>query len=260
MATVVYDNEIIENHSFYSICGSTLNNVSHKDYPNTNYFNPDIKCLDMDKYETSMTKGSENNTMDAAVGIGDWDGKLLKQQRLLLIELRLKYKSTNNLSSSELIKKDEHTRQLLAGTASLDAESYFIFNNNINEQVKSWLNRQKNGNGRLKRFKSLSETELNEQLKDRTNYPYKPEVSSIDVSNDLFTVLNDKDKFFHKIKHWINKANNFGNNNKQTEQEIIQTVLKKAWKNFRKSNPSLNDDDEINAEIIEEDNDWIIES
>lgn len=46
-----YNNAIVEKHSFHAISGSTLNEVSNRDYPNSDYFNPDIECLDMDTYE-----------------------------------------------------------------------------------------------------------------------------------------------------------------------------------------------------------------
>lgn len=50
----IYNNQLVASHSLYSACQSTLNSVSNRDYPNTNYFNPAIKCLDVDFYEKQV--------------------------------------------------------------------------------------------------------------------------------------------------------------------------------------------------------------
>ena len=56
---LVYDNEIVGKHDLYSCCKSTLNDVSQKDYPNKNYFDSRIECLDMDYYEKYLLNATK---------------------------------------------------------------------------------------------------------------------------------------------------------------------------------------------------------
>ena len=51
MEPMIYDNHVVREHSLYARCPSTLNEISNRDYPGTDYFNPDIIGLDMDDYE-----------------------------------------------------------------------------------------------------------------------------------------------------------------------------------------------------------------
>ena len=62
---LVYDNPIVEGHSLYRLCGSTLNTVSNRDYRNRDYFDPEIKCLDMDTYEKNILQKSHADKTDA---------------------------------------------------------------------------------------------------------------------------------------------------------------------------------------------------
>ena len=48
MEPIVYNNDFLKRHSLYRHCASTLNAVSERDYPNKNYFDAHIECLDMD--------------------------------------------------------------------------------------------------------------------------------------------------------------------------------------------------------------------
>ena len=103
MENWIYNNSVVEKHSLYPLCNSTLNEVSNRDYPNTNYFNPNIKCLDMDTYEKNILRKSyANHTADAVIGISTYENNQELNPRLLLIELRIGYESTSNLSKTEI--------------------------------------------------------------------------------------------------------------------------------------------------------------
>lgn len=54
MELLVYNNDTVAAHSLYKKCGSTLNEVSNRDYPGKDYFNKEILCLDMDTYEKNV--------------------------------------------------------------------------------------------------------------------------------------------------------------------------------------------------------------
>ena len=51
MESLVYENTVITGHAIYPVCGTTLHEVSRKDYPKDSFFDPRIACLDMDLYE-----------------------------------------------------------------------------------------------------------------------------------------------------------------------------------------------------------------
>ena len=117
MENWIYNNSVVEKHSLYPLCNSTLNEVSNRDYPNTNYFNPNIKCLDMDTYEKNILRKSyANHTADAVIGISTYENNQELNPRLLLIELRIGYESTSNLSKTEIeayLKERFNLRQVL---------------------------------------------------------------------------------------------------------------------------------------------------
>ena len=41
----IYNNKIVQEHSLFRFCGSTLNDVSDKDYQGKYKFNPEIECV-----------------------------------------------------------------------------------------------------------------------------------------------------------------------------------------------------------------------
>ena len=93
---MIYDNHVVREHSLYARCPSTLNEISNRDYPGTDYFNPDIIGLDMDDYERRTCYGHANNTVDAVIGICTCQNKKKSSPRLLLVELRMGYEKANN--------------------------------------------------------------------------------------------------------------------------------------------------------------------
>lgn len=93
MEELAFDNGIISSHPIYSLCGSTLDTVSKKDYPGEDFFDKSIRCLDMDVYETQTCHGNKSHTMDAAIGIKSYSNNKFHATRLLLVELRMDYKS-----------------------------------------------------------------------------------------------------------------------------------------------------------------------
>lgn len=68
-SNIVFDNAILLSHNVYKKgYGCKLNDLSVRDY-NTGGFNDKIVSLDLDSYEKSVNPNSQNNTMDAAIGI-----------------------------------------------------------------------------------------------------------------------------------------------------------------------------------------------
>ena len=82
MQQVTVNNKLIENHRLYRECGSTLNDVSKRDYRGKNYFNNTIKCLDTDRYENKLAaneKRDKRPAVDAVIGISDIKKGMISQ-------------------------------------------------------------------------------------------------------------------------------------------------------------------------------------
>ena len=72
---IVFDNAILLSHSTYSKgYGCKLNDVSIRDYK-TGGFNDKIVCIDLDSYEKIEKSGSPDKTMDAVIGISNYQNK-----------------------------------------------------------------------------------------------------------------------------------------------------------------------------------------
>lgn len=89
MVQLVCQNDIIVSHPFACHCQATLNDVAAKDYQRTGWFDPRITCLSLDDYEAKVLKGSNDCTMDAAIGIGNYANNRVTTSRLMLVELRM---------------------------------------------------------------------------------------------------------------------------------------------------------------------------
>lgn len=99
---IVFDNAVVVSHDSYRKgYSSKLNDLSIRDYK-TGGFNDKIICIDLDRYERSEFPQLLNNTMDAAIGISNLHNNRRVSKRLLLVELRLGYKSDRTLSGTEL--------------------------------------------------------------------------------------------------------------------------------------------------------------
>jgi len=255
MAEVAFDNDIILKHSTYRQCGSMLDTVSKKDYPGDDFFDKRIACLDMDAYETIVCKGAKDCTMDAVIGIKDFSDNRFHDTRLLLIELRMDYKSDKNLSKTKLEQKVCHTRSLLGGETKIDETSCFIFSNNIINKVRRWFNDKSKEGGSLRHCKPLSTDEFNEKIKSADLFPYTPLTNLPAMEKDLQNLLFQAQYscFINKTEYWLKKALTYRQRYNNEEYRHITEVIEKVWYDFRKSTPTLSDDERLDVEILEED-------
>lgn len=256
MDAVVYNNEIVQRHPIYSCCKSTLNDVSNRDYPNTNYFNPDIECLDMDTFETQTRHGYQDKTVDAVIGVGAYSNNRFGNGRLLLVELRIGYKNADNLSKSELEGKVIHTKQLLSAQTKCDKNSIFIFSEKVAPQALRWMESHKHGGGLIKDFQVYSTKEFNQNVCSIESMPYTPIYNPNTIAQDLdIHILNSEyQELFKQVNYWKGQAINMRYSNIR-EFDNIRNVLLDKWKDFMLScsTVALTDDDEIEVSIITED-------
>lgn len=174
MATrITIDNSIVSSHRLYntpcpdkrkggvSKCGKKLNDISEGDYKKR-CFDDDILCLDIDSYEASLGKQQEDPTMDAAIGVI----KDKSTPTLMLVELRMNYKSPSGKKAPELIAKLRHSKQLLIGNdPEINPTSYFVYNDKFYELYRSQLENMLQEKKALSKAKATSVSLFNERFK-----------------------------------------------------------------------------------------------
>lgn len=255
MDAVVFDNKCLSKHILFDECGSTLNEVSEKDYPNKNYFNPDILCLDMDAYETQSGHGKTDCTTDAVIGISTCVNKQLSNPRLLLVELKMDCKGTNSLSKQNLETKVTHTKQLLGSGLPINKESVFVFNEGAVAQAKHWVSSRQHEGGEIRHFLVYSLQDFKDNIRSYKSMPYNAinKKEHVLAELDAFVVNTQYNALFDKIRFWLCYAESIRNKNR-FEYDNIKEIVTEAWNGFRNKIHRLpNDDDEINAQILDED-------
>lgn len=255
MAELAFDNSIITRHSLYSKCGNTLDGVSKKDYPGKDFFDKNICCLDMDAYETQICHGSKEHTMDAVMGIKNYADNKFCSPRLLLIELRMDYKSERNLSKTVLEKKVSHTKDILGCNIPINETCFFIFCPNVIQRVKRWFKDKSQEGGIIRLCEPLSTDDFNELIKSESDFPYTPVTDIKAMEEYLHSLLSacDFTTFISKIEYWIKQAMSYRQKYNNAEYDCIMQILNQVWHDFRISSPNLSDEETLDAEILEED-------
>lgn len=255
MAELIYDNGVVEGHSLYLLCGSTLNEVSKRDYPASDYFNSDIQCLDMDTYEkTILRKSHAEHTVDAVIGISTYENNQALNPRLLLIELRMGYKNVSNLSKTEMERKVTHTKSLLGGEKTIERESVFLFDKTVASQAERWFDRQSRTGGELKDCKVCSVSDFSTIIKSISDFPYKPIHKAEDIKSSVrqYAAKSEWIKFIEQITYWCDEAEKYYYKN-PSEFSHITHAIKSIWDEFKQQKHILSDDEKLKSEILEED-------
>lgn len=122
MAIQIFDNDFLHTHPIYQNVHSTLVDVSNRDYAMAP-FDKRIECLDMDDYEAHYVQnGANDSTMDAVIGIANYDNNHKSGSSLLVVELRLGYQSAKNITALSLNNKVKHTSPDIFGKAYMAKE------------------------------------------------------------------------------------------------------------------------------------------
>lgn len=158
----------------------TLNDVCIRDYGKA-YFADSVECLDLDRYETTLT-GDNAATMDASVGIADWQSNRAVNSRHLLIELRFGYKSTANLDIRNMRAKVAHSRELLDSERISD-KALFLFDTNVAPQAQSYFSRISKQSCDYRNWLAMDVESFGNYVVDSSSLPYQPEnnLSAIDA-------------------------------------------------------------------------------
>lgn len=254
---LVYDNEIVGKHDLYSCCKSTLNDVSKKDYPNKNYFDPRIECLDMDYYEKNVRRPSNpEETVDAVMGIKKIINNKLGKPCLLPVEFRMDYKSSKNFSRDKLLNKDRHTRDLLGSMLPVFGKTLCVFDKSIEAQVRNWFENQKLSGG-FSSFAYILVQNFKETIVSIDDIPFVPQYKEEEIIGNIESFIKSEDisGLIKQMDFWCKKTicehTEYSN---PKEHYHLKSVLKKIWNNFdREKYSSLGDETVMEIEILEED-------
>jgi hypothetical protein len=255
MEPSVYNNDIISKHSLFAYCASTLNAVSERDYPGKNFFAPEIACLDIDAYEKSVCHGSADCTADAVIGISTCVNKVTCNHRLLLVELRMRYKSANTLRKGDLENKVSHTRNLLGGELTIENENVFVFTDQVAAQARHKFNSWKHEGGLVTSFKAYSVREFCNNVKSINDMPYTPKYDPIQLCKELdsFVKASEWKQLFGKLYFWLEIAENVRYSN-TFEYESLQKTIKGWWQRFCMHHTTWSsEDDELDFLIVDDD-------
>lgn len=253
LTKLVYWNDGITQHPFHTEVGSTLYDISERDYPGTDYFDSAIEALDMDCYEEKQSQFERKPTMDAVIGIKQFDGHFCNNPRLLLVELRIGYKTIAHLSTTELKGKVDHTRNLLVGS-NLSSFNIFVFTPAVAPHARSWFSRQEKANHWFKLYVAWSTEEFKQNVLAPQNYPYQPYTDVECLKSDATNLINegDTDGFYIFFDSKMKFAINFQYNNPNEYDAIIE-VLKDIWAIFTSDVLTMNEHEILCKELIEED-------
>lgn len=219
---LIYSNSIIERHPLYAKCPSTLRRVSDKDYPGKNYFSMEVPCIDLDAYEESMS-GENDCTVDAVIGVAEYRRNCACASSLALVELRMNYKSASNLDFTNISRKVQHSRDLLAGEV-FHNKDYFIFTENVASQAQFVFNRHRKTHPDLKNAEPMSVKGFISRIKNIEDYPYQPITSAIQICNSLS--ISDSSAFVEQLDYWLRQAQSYTIKYELLESKHILEVLR----------------------------------
>lgn len=256
MVPIIYSNKFLHRHSLWSVCGCNLNaDISERDYPGKNYFDTRIDALDMDRYEAEICHGQADSTADSVIGVMTCNNKKTSNPRLLLVELRMNYRSADTLSKQSMERKVVHTKQLLGSDFPINPTSLFVFTDHVAPQARHWVEARKHEGGEIRNFEVLSVSEFAENVKSYEDMPYKPIYKSDDISEGLRKLIEDEKwtEMLDQIKFLYDKAVALHYQN-PFEYDNLRTIILSEWSKIREQYPHMaEDDDELEAQIIEED-------
>jgi hypothetical protein len=175
----------------------------------------DTTCIDMDSIENDIT-GNNDNTMDMVIGIAKLDvsRRTFSDGRFLPVELKLGCKSFDEISKTDLLAKNQHTRVLLNGySVSIDSHSVFLFTENVAPTAKSTKSRwdKMPNSSNIKYWEMMSPQEYNSYIQFEKDYPYTPITDINNLKEGIANMFSkgDIDGVIHIVEYYKSKAERY---------------------------------------------------
>lgn len=220
---LVFDVVFITGHNLASQFLSDLDALCRRDY-NKAYFHKQIVCLDMDIYETSLS-GNNDATMDASVGIADYDNNRMTNSRHLLVELRFNYKSTNNFDVKNMRNKVNHTKSLLSGERIHD-KLVFIYTDDVAPKAKNYFSRLSKQHVDIRCWNAVSVSGFNTYVVNKAA-DYTPINDTKQIESELKAKFQ-KDGYNGLVRlldYWINEIKKYEQKYNKQECDLIAKTL-----------------------------------
>lgn len=257
METVVYNNEVVEQHPIARYCCSTLKEISLRDYPDF-LFDERIKALDMDTFESSQKKAQLDRTVDAVVGISSYKHNRAFRGRLLLIEFRTNYKNPRNLSLSEVQEKIQHSLGILQGDIPIERQRFLVFAKGQIERARNEVSKLKQTGGEPANWNAISLEDMAGMLHRKEDMPYE-HISQLEgVFNEIrsFVVERNWDGILNVFLFWDEQAVIYRDRKYNfDEYQYIITEFKNLYQDIQHT---VNDTDfDDYRELMQQDIKWL---
>lgn len=221
---LVYADEYRKANRLNTDFSSDLDSLCRRDYRRA-FFNQEIPCIDIDEYERSCS-GQNDCTMDAAIGIGTYEQNAVKDQRFLLVELRLGYINANNLDYQNMSQKIDHTKDILSGS-KIHPNYFFIFTSNVSSVAKNCFSRKMRQLKNIASWKAMSPQDFLNAIEYRENQPYAPINDINDISISFANAFSKGESSFIKFySYWTDRVDEYRYQYNFSEASSILIALK----------------------------------
>lgn len=239
---LVFDDGFILRHKLASQFLSDLATLCRRDCKGKDFFHKQIVCLDTDAYETSLS-GNNDATMDASVGIADYENNRMANSRHLLVELRFNYKSTRGFDVDNMRRKISHTKDLLKDDG-IHPRFVFIYTDAVAPQARSYFNRllKQSQNSDMAYWDARSVSEFDTYVVDKATLPYTPINDTKQIETELLNLYHTKgyEGLVCFLDHWINKMKLYELRYNREECESIAKVLNDTLKQVPEPQDAFN--------------------
>lgn len=246
----VYDNAIVQSSRLSPKYLTSLACIAKRDYRVDFGFPNKVLALDMDRVEID-SKGQNDKTMDAAIGIANFSSNKISSQRLLLVELRMNYTGQgDNSRTSEMKSKDAHTRSLLCDSP-VDKRSCFIFSKNVAACKRNAINRESQNDSTLRNWIIMSPDDFIGLFLFVDELPYQPQspIDEIRECGSTLVATSDYDNAINLINYWLRKTESYYNQYKLEECRVLVNVIDEVAAELLACKEKLSEDNYIDIMI-----------
>ena len=253
---LICDNAVLQGHILYAKYHSPLHVISLKDYKHDIYFQsrPDIEGIDIDQFEIDRSIADRDMTMDAMVGVADYNNNRAVNNRLVLLELRMDYDSTKRLRHKKLLGKINHTRAAIGAVVRVDEENVFVFRKDVAEEAKKWMFNTSLEYADAKGWVAISTEELENLLQSQANMPYQAITDMTPVDKNLSSkiIAKDFDAALEIIDYWHKQAEQFKLRYLLKEEQYIKMHLHDAWQQSKAAVQKITTEERVYVDFVEE--------
>lgn len=239
-----------------SVFKTSLSEIALRDYKSKCGIPDGIVSIDLDSYENSLS-GDNEKTVDAAVGIANYENNKFSNPRLLLVELRLNYTGdAHNSSTKDMKKKEQHSRNLLIHRANLDPRCFFIFDKSVAPKRLNIHNRLAVSDTSIKKWIIVSPEGLKNLFFLEKDLPYIPQsnISGIEKKVESFLFKKQYDLVFNELRYWMDQDDYYYCRYNLNECKAIQNMLEGFMVSLcnLKNENQLSEDETFNFELLSE--------